>query len=177
MRGAASDSQAFLAQLRDNHEIPGAARILFYQQLADGLVHLARYPEALAVLDDAIALADERNERYLEADYHRLKGICLTKTSPDGQLEAEACFSKALSISRRQGALSLELRAAIGMAKLWHETGRVQEATRLLEDVCGRIEEGFDSIDYREVTALLDAWRRPGMAGHSSETSHVLAPR
>lgn len=160
MRGDASDLRAFLAQLRDNPEIPGAARILFYQQVADGFVHLACYPEALAVLDDAIALANERNERYLEADYHRLKGICLLKTSPDSLQDAETCFNKALSISRHQGAMSMELRAAIDMAKLWHETGRVREATRLLEDVCGRIEEGFDDIDYREATALLDAVRR-----------------
>ena len=162
MRGDASDSLAFLAQLRDNPEIPGAARILFYQEVADGLVHLARYPEALAVLDEAIALADDRNERYLEADYHRLKGICLAKTSPDVLLEAETCFNKALSISRHQGALSLELRAAVGMAQLWHETGRVREAARLLEDVCGRMEEGGESIDYREATALLDALRKYG---------------
>ncbi|EIC23391.1 adenylate/guanylate cyclase family protein,putative transcriptional regulator [Thiorhodovibrio frisius] len=141
MRGDASDSLAFLDQLRDNPEIPGAARILFYQQLADGLVHLARYPEALAVLDDAIALADERNEPYLEADYHRLKGICLMEASPDDVQEAETCFNKALSISRHQGALSLELRAATDMATLWRETGREREATRLLDDVHGRLEE------------------------------------
>lgn len=158
MRGDASDLRAFLAQLRDNPEIPGAARILFYQQMADGFVHLACYPEALAVLDDAIALANERNERYLEADYHRLHGICLARTSPGGLLEAETCFNKALSISRHQGALAMELRAAIDMAKLWHETGRARETTRLLKDVCGRIEEGFDSIDYREATALLDPY-------------------
>lgn len=106
------------------------------------------------VLDDAIALADERNESYLESDYYRLKGICLLNASPDRQLEAEACFNKALSISRRQGALSLELRAAIGMAGLWRENGRVQESIRLLDDVCSRVEEGLQSIDYREARAL-----------------------
>jgi DNA-binding SARP family transcriptional activator/DNA-binding transcriptional ArsR family regulator len=157
MRGDASDSLAFLAQLRDNPEIPDAARLLFYQQLADGLVHLARYPEALAVLDDAIALADDRNEPYLAADYHRLKGLCLAKTSPDGVQHAEACFNTALSISRHQGALSMELRTANDMATLWRETGREREAARLLEGVHGRIKEGGDSIECREATALLDA--------------------
>ena len=158
MRGQKTESLTLFSQLRANPEIPGAAKILFYQQLADGLIHLLLYLEALEILDDVIALADERNERYLEADYHRMKGTCLMNTSPNAHLEAETCFNRALSISRQQGALALELRAAICMANKWHEIGRVQEAIALLKDVCNRIEEGQDSYDFREAKRLVDNW-------------------
>ncbi len=47
----------------------------------------------------------------------------------------------------------MELRAAIEMSRLCHGTGRTRQATRLLKDISGQIEGGFDGIDYREATA------------------------
>jgi len=35
------------------------------------------------------------------------------------QAEAEACFQRALDVARRQQAKSLELRAAMSLARLW----------------------------------------------------------
>jgi hypothetical protein len=37
------------------------------------------------------------------------------------QMEAEACFQRALDIARRQGAKSLELRAALSLSGLWRQ--------------------------------------------------------
>jgi tetratricopeptide (TPR) repeat protein len=159
MRGENTESLALSTQLNANPEIPGAAKILFYQQLADGLVHLSLYSEALEILDGVITLADERNERYLEADYHRMKGICLLETSPNDYQAAESCFNKALSLSRQQGALSIEGQTTISMAKLWRRTSRPREATKLLQDLCDRLEECHDSRDYHEAKKLLQDWR------------------
>ena len=156
MRGQSAEVIALTAHLRNNPEIPGAANILFFQQLADGLIHLERYTEALALLDDVIALAEQRQDRYLEADYQHMKGTCLLATMAEGREQAEICFNQALTISRQQGALALELRAATAMAQLCYETGRSIEAKRLLEEACGRIEEGLDSADFQEATALMD---------------------
>ena len=39
--------------------------------------------------------------------------------TPDPQAEAEACFLKAIEIAQKQQAKSLELRAAMSLARLW----------------------------------------------------------
>jgi predicted ATPase len=70
--------------------------------------------------------------------------------------EAEACFQQALAVARRQQAKSLELRAAMSLARLWQRQGRRDEARQLLAEVYGWFTEGFDTADLQEAKALLE---------------------
>ena len=56
-----------------------------------------------------------------------------------------------------QQAKSWELRAAMSLARLWRDQGKVQQARELLAPVYGWFTEGFDTRDLREAKALLDA--------------------
>jgi predicted ATPase len=115
-----------------------------------------RYDEGLAMLEEALALVDQSEERYGEAEIHRLKGeLLLRRASPPE--EAEACFRQALDVARRQQAKSLELRAAMSLARLWQQQGRRTEARELLAPVYSWFTEGFDTADLQEAQALLDA--------------------
>ena len=60
-------------------------------------------------------------------------------------------------MARRQQAKSLELRAAISLARLWHSQGKRVAAYQLLEEVYGWFTEGFDTPDLQEAKALLEA--------------------
>ncbi|HEV3119634.1 MAG TPA: hypothetical protein VGY58_21430 [Gemmataceae bacterium] len=71
--------------------------------------------------------------------------------------EAEACFHKAIAVARRQGARSLELRAALSLARLWQRQGKAIEAKKILANVYDGFDEGFGTGDLREARALLDA--------------------
>jgi predicted ATPase len=73
----------------------------------------------------------------------------------ESHAEAAMCFQQALAVARDQEALGLELRAAVSVARLEHIQGRTIEARAILEPVCRRVTEGFDSPDYREAAALL----------------------
>jgi predicted ATPase len=70
-------------------------------------------------------------------------------------VKAEAYFESALTIARAQQAKSWELRAAISMARLWHDQGKRHEAYDLLAPVYGWFTEGFDTLDLKEAKALL----------------------
>ena len=72
------------------------------------------------------------------------------------QLEAEACFLKALAIAQRQQAKSLELRAATSLSRLWQQQGKKEEARELLSGLYGWFTEGFDTKDLQEAKALLE---------------------
>jgi predicted ATPase len=64
---------------------------------------------------------------------------------------------QALAVARRQEAKSLELRAAMSLARLWQQQGKRQEAYELLAPVYDWFTEGFDTADLQEAKALLDA--------------------
>ena len=69
----------------------------------------------------------------------------------------EAYFERALSVAREQQARSFELRAAMSMARLWHDHGQPRHARDLLAPVYNWFTEGFDTFDLTEAKALLDA--------------------
>jgi hypothetical protein len=70
--------------------------------------------------------------------------------------KAQEYFERALAVSHKQQAKSWELRAAMSMAGLWRDQGKVQQARELLAPVYGWFTEGFDTRDLKEAKALLD---------------------
>ena len=70
--------------------------------------------------------------------------------------KAEAYFERALAVARQQQAKSWELRAAMSMARLWRDQGKVQQARELLAPVYGWFTEGFDTRDLKDAKALLE---------------------
>jgi predicted ATPase/class 3 adenylate cyclase len=133
-----------------------ADRPYFLALVAEACGRGRRYNEGLAMLEEALDLVDQYEERYWEAEIHRLNGELLLARSAENQVEAEACLHKALEVARRQGAKSLELRAAMSLSRLWQRQGK-RAARQVLAEVYGWFTEGFDTPDLQEARALLDA--------------------
>ena len=72
------------------------------------------------------------------------------------QLDAVEYCERALAVARQQQAKSWELRAAMSMALLWRDQGKLDEACELLAPVYGWFTEGFETLDLKEAKALLD---------------------
>jgi predicted ATPase len=133
--------------------------------LAEASGLLGQPEGGLAALDDAMTLMEQTGERYYEAELHRQRGELLLlraaqrHPSQDSREphEAEACFQQALDVARQQQAKSLELRAAISLARLWQQRGQRAEARALLAPIYGWFSEGFDTPALQEAKALLDA--------------------
>ena len=114
-----------------------------------------RIDEGLTVLDQALGIVRERAERFYEAELHRLRGELLLRRNPADVSPCEACFRTAIAIARNQQAMSLELRAATSLARLWAERSERRNAQDLLTGICGWFSEGFDTLDLQEAQALL----------------------
>jgi len=78
------------------------------------------------------------------------------ENGPDATAAAEGHFRQALDWTRRQGALSWELRAATSVARMWRDQGRSNEARDLLAPVYNRFTEGFETADLKIAKSLLD---------------------
>jgi predicted ATPase len=70
------------------------------------------------VLAQAHTLVDQHEERCCEAEIARLQGVMLLRQPGTPPAEAEARSQRALDVARRQEAKSLELRAAMSLARL-----------------------------------------------------------
>src|SRR5262249_50853360 len=102
---------------------------------------------SLQALAEAYTLVEQQDERYWEAEVVRLQGVVLLRQPETLQAEAETCFQAALAPARRQEAKSLELRAAMSLARLWQQQGKRAEARELLAPVYSWFTEGFDTAD------------------------------
>jgi class 3 adenylate cyclase/predicted ATPase len=122
--------------------------------LAQALAACGRYGEGLSALREAASLVEETGERYVEAEINRLEGNLLL--AENDSAKAEACYLKALEMSRAQEARSLELRAACDLARLWAGRGERPQAANLLAPVYDWFTEGFDTLDLKEAKALLE---------------------
>jgi predicted ATPase len=125
--------------------------------LAEAYGRMGQATEGLSTLDEALALAHKHEAPYYEAELYRLKGELLLARSAEPHTEAEASFQQALNVARHQQAKSLELRAAMSLARLWQRQGKLAEAHQLLGDIYGWFTEGFDTADLQEARALLEA--------------------
>jgi len=110
--------------------------------------------EGLAVLTQDPALGEAKEERCWEADLCRMKGELLLDTGSDAA-EVEDWFKRGIEIARSQKAKSLELRAAMSLAKLWQQQGKRAEAQELLAEVYSWFTEGFEMADLRVARKLL----------------------
>jgi predicted ATPase len=128
----------------------------FFTLLAEVAAHLGHMEDSLQALTEAHTLVERQEERWWEAEIYRLRGVLLLKHLGMQQEEVEACFQQALDLARHQQAKSLELRAAMSLARLWHSQGKRQEAYGLLAPVYNWFTEGFDTADLQEAKQLLD---------------------
>jgi predicted ATPase len=132
-------------------------RTLYLGHSAAAHASLGQPEVALDLLDEAIQTADKINERFFEAELHRLRGEILLTMGRRG--EAEAGLRRALTIAQQQQARWWELRAATTLAKHWRDEGKCLEAYSLLQPVHGWFVEGFDTASLKDAKALLGELR------------------
>jgi len=137
-------------------------RLYFLALQVEAYEIVGKVEEGLTVLDEAIALVHKSEVRFYEAELYRLKGELLRKDAEDKEerqkieVEAEACFLKALEISRQQGAKSMELRTTMSLSRLWQSQDKKKEAHDLLSKIYNWFTEGFDTTDLKNAKKLLD---------------------
>ncbi len=159
--GQRGNRPAAIAQIRNGLADARASgqdfcRPLYLTMLAENLAPCGQIEAGLEALAEALALVDSTEERWWEAEIHRLKGELLHALSRQDNQETEAEFATALRIADHQGAKSLGLRAAMSLARLWAGRGERQRARDLLAPIYGWFTEGFETPDLKEGKALLD---------------------
>jgi predicted ATPase len=152
-------TSAHISQLRasiSGFQASGARlRLPYYLWLLAQVYAQAGSPDdALAAIDEALAESRATNERWWDAELHRLRGELLLAHGSDTE-EVDLALLRAKEIAEAQGAKSLELRAAMSLAEHWRNHERADDARRLLSGVYAWFTEGFETSDLRTAQTLL----------------------
>jgi len=119
------------------------------------LVEIEDPETALSTVGDALKQVNDVTGRAWEAELRRLRGDILLVVSDDAVDEAERSYNDAIAIAQSQCARSLELRAAISLARLLRSQGKNAEARERLAQIYDWFSEGFDTLDLKQAKALL----------------------
>jgi len=146
------DGLTWLREARFNYNFVRLSGVL-----AEGLAFAGLIAEARKTIDEVVKRAEENEELSWLPELLRIDGeITRLETSADADAAAEARFQSALALARKLKALSWELRAAMSLARLWHDRGKSAPARELVSGVYGRFTEGFDTLDLKTARALID---------------------
>jgi predicted ATPase len=145
------DFRQSLADYRDQGNriiVPGFLGVLARLEAA-----AQNYEQALALIDEALALSREGGDRLYDSTLHRLRGNILLNRDPANLPQAEDAFKTALAIAKQQGARSFELLASLALAKFYQSTDRLAEAHAVLRPAL----EGFSPTPEMPVIATAEA--------------------
>jgi class 3 adenylate cyclase/predicted ATPase len=158
LTGNASDAVQMITSGLTAYRAAGATAYvpLNFSYLATAYAGLGRFDNAWRSVDEALTAVDTTKERIFEADICRIAGEVALKSPEPDEAKAQEYFERALRIARQQQAKSLELRAAMSLARLWRDQVKVSEARELLAPVYGWFTEGFETRDLKEAKALLE---------------------
>jgi predicted ATPase len=129
----------------------------FLVLLAEAMKKAGRIEEGLEVLEEALEQSLRSGDRYYLAEVYRLKGELLLMSSI-GKHEAagaERCLNQAIETARKQKAKSLELRAAMSLARLYRSRKQKAKARELLAPIYAGFTEGFETKDLQEAKTML----------------------
>jgi class 3 adenylate cyclase/predicted ATPase len=158
LTGKASDAVQIITSGIATHRSTGSTTWLplYLSYLAGAYAVLGQFDDALRCIGEAVTAVEITRETWLEAEVNRVAGEIALKSPKLDPAKAERYFERAIAIARQQQAKSWELRAAMSMARLRRDQGKVQQARELLAPVYGWFTEGFDTLDLKEAKALLD---------------------
>jgi len=121
--------------------------------------------QGLIEVDRELENCERNDERWCIPELLRIKGeLVLLRGAPDASAKAQACLREGMEQAARQGALSLELRAGMSLARLLLGEDQSGRACKLLTSLYGRYTEGFATDDLTSARTLLDELDAPAVS-------------
>ena len=120
--------------------------------LAELCAYSGHADEALQILR---SIPDEHRRAFAASEILRLEGEFMLKQRQPALGAAQHLFNEAIDLARSRGEKSLELRAAMSLARMLDGQHRREEAHSVLAGVYGWFTEGFDTADLKSAKTLL----------------------
>jgi tetratricopeptide (TPR) repeat protein len=155
--GRQDEGMALIADVLSMNEDTAATAVrpMLLTEFLEGCLIVGRMGDGLAIAEQELADHPYSGQRIFESEIRRLYGELLAVKNVANSGQAEEQMQLAVDIARGQEAKSLELRAVMGLAKLWQKQGRQIEARQALAECYGWFTEGFETADLVAARQLL----------------------
>jgi predicted ATPase len=152
--GLARAQEGAMVLRRGNMTLGG---VFFYDVFTSMALHTDMIEDAQPLISEVLSRLPPEDTCWCTAELLRLKGeFMLIADVARANEMAEQCFMESLSVSRKSGSRSWELRTAVSLARLWSTQSRTAEARALLFDIYKMFDEGFDTVDLSKARILLE---------------------
>ena len=146
-----------------------AGRLLYLALVAEQYGQAGQVKTGLHVLTEALASLKPQEPRLWEPELYRVRGRCspdwgesgiwdrdVRRATRDAGRRDRNLFPAGTDSGPASGGKVLELRAVMGLSRLWQAPGQAPGSVPAPGEVYGGFTEGFDTVDLREAKALLD---------------------
>jgi DNA-binding winged helix-turn-helix (wHTH) protein/tetratricopeptide (TPR) repeat protein len=128
---------------------------LFGALVAEQEAAVGRVETGIATLDAQISAAEQMGQRWFDAELYRIRGELILKLQPRDVVAAESAFVRAIEIAHSQKTRTLELRAALSLAKLHHAVGRDYGIRKLLAPALAGLKSDVAIPEVEDANRLL----------------------
>ncbi|MBL7987826.1 MAG: AAA family ATPase [Chlorobi bacterium] len=135
--------------------IQSSTRVYLLSRVVEAYLRFNLFPEAAAVLGEAEQRCEHWGERFWEAELLRLRSKLQLHAAPDDVATAAATIRQGMEVAKSQGALALQLRAAMELAGLLRMQLRHHEAVALVQGVFNQFTEGFGTHDLQQAAQMI----------------------
>jgi predicted ATPase/DNA-binding winged helix-turn-helix (wHTH) protein len=129
--------------------------------LAEGLAAIGSIDEALVTVTSGIYEAQRRGGTWDLPELLSLKGVLQASRSPMDPCVVDEALSAAMELAQRQGALALELRATMALARERVRRGGAADGLVDLAAIYAKFTEGMQTADLRAARSLLERRKEP----------------
>jgi hypothetical protein len=124
---------------------------MFY---VDACLRMGDRQQGMRAVTEGLALAEALGHRWVIPELHRLHAGLIDQEQP-GTTEAAEKLRLSLELAAGQKARSIEMRAAVDLARIALRAADRETARAALLPVYDSFEEGFDTPDLRAARAVL----------------------
>jgi len=138
------------------------------RQLAEALNKRGSFEQAREAAREGLQISERHGEVASKVELYRIMGESVRELARQAHLDhadwatrsgstvsPEACFRAAVDLAKKQGAKSLELRAAIALAGELAARGLGDEGREMIAELRGQFVEGLDTQDLRDADTFL----------------------
>jgi class 3 adenylate cyclase/predicted ATPase len=156
--GKPAEGLALLRPALSEHQATGSGNsvAIMFATLAEGCIGVGDLDDASAAIQAGLERVSVSDDHWGEPELYRISAELALAGPTRDEPEAEAQFSRAIECGRQYDQKLGELRAAMGLARLWQRQGRRPDAMRLMTETYGTFTEGLETFNLAAAKTLLD---------------------
>jgi predicted ATPase len=152
--------QAGLAEMRQGWVLLHENDCYLYEpfwglHVAEAEAGMGQIERGLTTLSELIVWSKQTGQHWLDAELFRVRGELLRCIDPSDVVAAEDAFKQAVDVARSQQTKTFELRAALGLARLYVAQDRASAVIEILAPILSAFDKEGSLPEIKEGQTLL----------------------